>query len=157
MRTTPLCRDRWLCLSLSVGWSSKDHSTVPPLLRILQSEWRMKALWPLKMAGSTHNDKASQQEDQNLQQQRCQNIKYLKFRCSRSHYYHQMTSMCCHLLCWSRWIGLYQKSCFCYLRYKAICIVQYCSYSKIILLLQHQNIFSAFIFKIIWYFPFYPW
>ena len=58
----------------------------------------MKELWPLKMAGSTHNDKVSQQEDQNLQQHRCQNITYLKFRCLRSHSYHQMTCAWCHLL-----------------------------------------------------------
>jgi hypothetical protein len=46
----------------------------------------------------THNVRRHIIEDHNIQQQRCHNITYLKFRCLRSHSYIQMSCMWCYLL-----------------------------------------------------------
>jgi hypothetical protein len=86
-------------LWVSGGWSFKDHSILPLLLRVLQSEWRMKSLRPLKMAGTTHTTiRRHITEDQNLQQHRCQDITYLKYRYFRSHYFNPIACMWCYLL-----------------------------------------------------------
>jgi len=51
------------------------------------------------MPGTTHPTiRPTITEDQNLQQHRCQNITYLKFRRFSSHSYYQMNSMLCYLL-----------------------------------------------------------
>jgi len=61
--------------------------------------WGMKALSPIKLASPTYTAiRRHITEDQNLQQRRCRNITYLKFRCLRSHSYNQMTGMWCYLL-----------------------------------------------------------
>jgi hypothetical protein len=94
MLTTPVCCDRQLTLWVSRGWRFKDHGIVPLLFRVLQSKWWMKAIWSLKMAGTTHTTIRSHIIwDQIPQQHRCENIKYLKFRFLHSNSFHHMTCM----------------------------------------------------------------
>jgi len=51
------------------------------------------------MADTTHTTiRRHITEDHHLQQHRCHNITYLKFRCLRSHSHNQTTCMWCYLL-----------------------------------------------------------